>query len=76
MEGLKINTDDILLAVFVPLAFALFYEAGKRKLLDDVRNRIIEFLGAVNETAAEDVAGLPESAKQALLDSFMKGAYK
>ncbi|MBR4859326.1 MAG: hypothetical protein IKU08_09115 [Clostridia bacterium] len=70
------DADIILPAVFVPLGFLLFYEAGKRKLLEYTLKRIFGILDAANKTAAEDVAGLPESAKQALLDSFMKGAYK
>ena len=68
--------DDFLLLVIVPLSWVVFYEAGKRKLLNDVRKRLVEFFENAANSHAEKSAGLPEDAKQALLDSFMKGADK
>ncbi len=68
--------DDFLLLVVAPLSWVVFYEAGKRKLLNDIRKRLIEFFEDAAAAANKDAAGLPENAKQALLDSFMKGSDK
>ena len=68
--------DDIFILIIVPLSWIIFYRAGKCDLLNYIRNRFDDFVEAAANPQAEDAAGLPESAKQELLDSFMKGADK